>query len=66
MLTRKYDGRRVIHSKYGEGVINGVNIMFGKTSIGVDFKEEDDTVFRMFTLKTLDFFIMIITNNLKI
>jgi hypothetical protein len=65
-VTRKYDKRKVIHTKYGEGEINGVDLSLRHSRVGVNFKEGEDIVFRMFTLPTFNLFIMLIFNRVKI
>lgn len=66
MLTRKYDGRKVIHTKFGEGIINSVNISSTGVKVGVDFTEDDCTVFRIFTIKIFKFYLMIFKGVIKI
>jgi hypothetical protein len=63
---RKFDGIQVNHNKHGEGTLNGVNISLRHTHIGVNFLEGDDTVFRLFTIKTINFYKMLLTKNIKI
>jgi hypothetical protein len=61
---RKYDKLKINHTKYGIGVLNGVNINLRHTIIGMNFIEGDDNVFRMFTISTFNFYKMLITKTI--
>jgi len=63
---RKFDGTKVNHSKHGEGTLYGVDINLRRTRIGVNFEEGADTVFRMFTISTINFYKMLLTKKISL
>ena len=63
--THKFDGRLVIHKKYGEGILSGVNIRLYQTKYGILFKKSESDIFRVFKCKTWKFYKMLITKKIE-